>query len=80
MTRGDEEEIREWRAERGYPLRCDENSAEVIDKQRFVIRPLCRCGCKLLKKKGLKTGKAKAEKMQGWGKEIGEGPFEAQYE
>jgi hypothetical protein len=65
---------------KGVPLRHDEKSAEVIDKERFVIRPLCRYGCKLLKRKGLKTERAKAEKAQKPKKKIGGWRSEAQYE
>jgi hypothetical protein len=38
-----------------YPVRREQNSAEVIDEQRVEMRPLCRYGCKFLKRKGLKA-------------------------
>jgi hypothetical protein len=73
-------EGKERRAGRGCTLRRDEKSAEVIDKQRVVMRPLCRYGCKLLKRKGLKAGRAGEESADCLKVGVCEWHFEAQRE
>ena len=44
-----------WKLGRGYTLRREEKGTEVIDWQRVAGVPLCRYGCKLLKRKGLQV-------------------------
>jgi len=56
----------------GYTRRRDEKSAEVIDQQGVGWWPLCRYGCKFLKRKGLKADRAKAKKVRGRRIRVGE--------
>ena len=45
----------------GYTPRCDEKSAEMIDKQRVVRRPLRKRVCNSLKRKDLNVRKAEMD-------------------
>ncbi len=47
----------------GYTPRRDEKDAQTIEIKRDTSRPLCRKGCKLLKRKGLNEGG-----QNGWGR------------
>jgi hypothetical protein len=42
-------------SEQGYTLRCDRNSAEVIEKKRVVHSPSGQTVCKILQGKGLRN-------------------------
>ena len=57
---------------RGHALRGDEKSAEVIDRQGVEVRPLLSYVCKILKRKGLKVGRAKAKSSQSRKTRVGE--------
>lgn len=65
------------RAGGGYTLRRHEKSAEVIDEQRVGRRPLWRCVCNRLKRRGLDAKKAELEMAQG--EKVGAGDRQAQY-
>jgi hypothetical protein len=65
---------------KGVHPRCDEKSAEVIDKQRVVRRPSRIRVRNPLKRKDLNAKKAELERAQVENFRIGEWHFEAQCE
>jgi hypothetical protein len=69
-----------WNRARGYTLRRDEKGAEVIDGQRVAEVPLCRYGCKLQKRKGLRVTMEIKELVTREESGIGECHFEAPLE